>query len=103
MARARIRIQDHHKAQQLKKQADAWAEAGMLRQYVDALEERLSSERDAELVNHGLAWLAWARDYIDAKDPLLRAIEVPVLADYRDEDLVPFLDGWSPHGPHGMR
>lgn len=46
---------------------------------------------------------AWARDYIDAKDPLLRPIEVPVMANYRDEDLVPFLDGWSPHGPHGMR
>ncbi len=103
MERARIRIQDHHKAQQLKIQADAWAEAGMLRKYVAALEARLSSERDVELVNRGLAWLAWTRDYIDAKDPLLRPIEVPVLADYRDEDLVPFLDGWSPHGPHGMR
>ena len=103
MKRARIRIQDHHKAQQLKIQADAWAEAGMLRKYVAALEARVSSERDVELVNRGLAWLAWARDYIDAKDPLLRPIEVPVLADYRDEDLVPFLDGWSPHGPHGMR
>lgn len=103
MARARIRIQDHHKAQQLKIQADTWAEAGMLRKYVDALEARLSSERDVELVNRGLAWLIWARDYINAKDPLLRAIEIPVLADYRDEDLVPFLDGWSPHGPHGMR
>lgn len=75
----------------------------MLRQYVDALEARLSSERDAELVNRGLAWLTWARDYIDAKDPLLRPIEVPVLADYRDEDLVPFLDSCNPHGPHGMR
>ncbi|MBT2513079.1 hypothetical protein [Arthrobacter sp. ISL-30] len=103
MERARVRIQDHHKAQQLKSQADAWAEATMLRQYVDALEARLSSERDAALVNRGLDWLTWARDYINAKDPLLRAIEVPVLADYRDEDLVPFLDGWSPHGPHGMR
>lgn len=103
MARARIRIQDHHKAQQLKIQADAWAEAGMLRRYADALQARLSSERDAALVNRGLSWLTWARDYIDAKDPLLRPIEIPVLADYRDEDLVPFLDGWSPHGPHGMR
>jgi hypothetical protein len=103
MARARTRIQDHHKAQQLKIQAGVWAEAAMLRQYVDALEARLSSERDAELVNRRLAWLAWARDYIDAKDPLLRPIEIPVLADYRGEDLVPFLDGWSPHGPHGMR
>lgn len=103
MARARIRIQDHHKAQQLKIQADAWAEAGTLRKYVAALEARLSSEGDVELVNRGLAWLAWARDYIDANDPLLRPVEVPVLADYRDEDLVPFLDGWSPHGPHGMR
>lgn len=103
MKRARKRIQDHHKAQQLKIQADAWAEAGMLRKYVDALEARVSSERDGELVNRGHAWLSWARDYIDAKDPLLRPIEVPVMADYRDEDLVPFLDGWSPHGPHGMR
>ncbi len=104
MKRARMRIQDHHKAQQLKIQAEAWAEAGMLRKYVDALEARVSSERDAELVNRVMAWLAWAaRDYIDAKDPLLRPIEVAVLADYRDEDLVPFLDGWSPLGPHGMR
>lgn|GEM_PF-3918326 len=75
----------------------------MLRKYVDALEARLASERDVELVNRGMAWLAWARDYIDAKDPLLRPIEVPVMADYRVEDLVPFLDGWSPHGPLGMR
>ncbi|WP_458113868.1 hypothetical protein M1D88_07225 [Arthrobacter sp. R1-13] len=103
MERARIRIQDHHKAQQLKIQADAWAEAAMLRKYVDVMEARVSSERDVELVNRGLVWLSWARDYINAKDPLLRPVEVPVLADYRDEDLVPFLDGWSPHGPHGMR
>jgi hypothetical protein len=102
MERARIRIQDHHKAQQLKKQADAWAEAAMLRQYVDALEARMSSEQDAALFNRGLAWLTWARDYIDTKDPLLRPIEIPAVASYRDEDLVPFLDGWSPHGPHGM-
>ena len=84
-------------------QADAWVEAGILRKYVDALEARLALEGDLELFNRGLAWLASARDYIDAKDPLLRLIEVPVLADYRDEDLVPFPDGWSPHGPHGMR
>jgi hypothetical protein len=103
MERARVRIQDHHKAQELKIQAEAWAEAGMLRKYVNALEARMSSEQDAALVNRGLAWLTWARDYIDAKDPLLRPIEIPVLANYRDEDLVPFLDGWSPHGPHGMR
>lgn len=103
MKHARIRIQDHPRTQQLKIQADAWAEAGMLRRYVNALEARVSSERDVELVNRGLAWLTWARDYIDAKDPLLRPIEVPVLADYRVEDLVQFLDGWSLHGPHGMR
>ena len=101
MKRARIRIQDHHKAEQLKMQADAWSEASMLRKYVHALETRLGSESDIELVNRGLAWLTWARDYIDTKDPLLHPIEVPVMADYRDEDLVPFLDGWSPHGPHG--
>jgi hypothetical protein len=75
----------------------------MLRKCVDALEARPTSERDVELVNRGLAWLTWARDYIDGKDPLLRPIEVPVMADYRDEDLVPFLDGWSPRGPHGIR
>lgn len=103
MGRARIRIQDHHKAQQLMVQANAWAEAGMVLAYVDALEVRVAAEQDVELANRGQAWLAWARDHIDAKDPLLRPIEIPVLADYRDEDLVPFLDGWSPHGPHGMR
>lgn len=59
------------------------AEVGVLRKYVDALEARVSSARDVERVNRGLAWLAWARDYIDAKDPLLRPIEVPVMADYR--------------------
>ncbi|MEE2523999.1 hypothetical protein [Pseudarthrobacter sp. J47] len=101
MKRARIRIQDHHKAEQLKMQADAWSEASMLRKYVDALETRLGSEPDIELVNRGLAWLTWARDYIDTKDPLLQPIKIPVLGNYRDEDLVPFLDGWSPHGPHG--
>ncbi|WP_437770416.1 hypothetical protein [Arthrobacter sp. KNU40] len=103
MKHARIRIQDHHKAQQLTVQANAWAEADVLRAYVDALEARVAAEQDAELTNRGQAWLAWARDHIDAKDPLLRPIEIPVLTDYRDEDLVPFLDGWSPYGPHGMR
>ncbi|TDL34039.1 hypothetical protein [Arthrobacter nitrophenolicus] len=101
MKRARIRIQDHHKAEQLKMQADAWSEASMLRKYVDALETRLGSEPDIELVNRGLAWLTWARDYIDTKDPLLQPIKIPVLGNYRDEDLVPFLDACSPHGPHG--
>ena len=43
---SKVPIQDHHKAQQLKIQADTWAEAGILRKYVDALEARVSVLRN---------------------------------------------------------
>lgn len=103
MERARVRIQDHHKAKELSAQATAWAEAGKLRAYVDALDARLTQELDAELASRGQAWLDWSRSHIDAKDPLLNSIEIPVLLDYSDDDLTPFLDGWSPHGPRRAR
>ncbi|MHA7271195.1 hypothetical protein [Arthrobacter sp. HLT1-20] len=103
MERARTRIQDHHKAEQLSAQATAWAEASKLRAYVDALDARLAEEQDTELVSCGRAWLEWSRSHIDAKDPLLNPIEIPVLLDYSDDDLTPFLDGWSPDGPRGAR
>ncbi|ALE06927.1 hypothetical protein AL755_18110 [Arthrobacter sp. ERGS1:01] len=103
MERARVRIQDHHKAKQLTAQANTWAEVGTLRRYVDAVEVKIVEEQDNDLIRRGQAWLDWMRKHIDAKDPLLKPIEIPVLLEYPDDDLTPFLDGWSPHGPRGAR
>ncbi|WP_432065976.1 hypothetical protein [Streptomyces sp. C10-9-1] len=92
-------------AEVLRAQAGQWQEAANLSAYCNALERRLevaAGEDDAVVASaHG--WLAWARRYVQNLDPLTRLPVMPTAREPKPEELAPYLNGWSPHGPEAHR
>jgi hypothetical protein len=79
-------------------QAEAWRQAGHLREYVKAMRE-MNAAPDGRLVD--AEWIAWAEEYCEELDPLNEAIEMPADPEPSAEALKPFMGGLSPHGPNG--
>jgi hypothetical protein len=94
--RAKERFLEHHRAQILREQIVAWQQARIIRDYLSDLEERHgSSPESAE-------WIAWIRRHVDEHlDPLASPQAMPAEPEIKPDDLKPFLDGVSPHGPRG--
>jgi hypothetical protein len=64
-----------------------------------ALDAYDGPERE-ELVAH----VDFVQRRLDERDPTLRpTLLLPVVPEPRPDDLKPFLDGWSPHGPESRR
>lgn len=81
---------------------DAWRQANELRAFCASLEDALHSDGVNDRPNVR-RWIAWARRKADDLDPTtqigrLDSIDFEVVP--TDEDLRPFMDGWSPTGPH---
>jgi hypothetical protein len=92
--RAKELFIEAHRANELKAQVNARREAEAMRAYLVELEAAHGeSAVSAE-------WIAWIRSYIDKRDPLTNAPEMPVSPDISREDLKPFLPpGVNPYGP----
>jgi hypothetical protein len=80
---------------------EAWLLVAELRSFCEALEGALATDpySDTENVRR---WIAWAREQADDLDPTqhldrLNAIDFEVVP--ADDDLRPFMEGWSPSGP----
>ncbi|MFJ2916652.1 hypothetical protein [Streptomyces sp. NPDC087307] len=88
-------------AEVLRAQARQWQEAAGLSAYCDALGRRLeeAAEEDEAAVASARGWLAWARRYAQSLDPLTRLPAMPTAHEPKPEELAPYLNGWSPHGP----
>jgi hypothetical protein len=96
MRQARERYVEHHRGEVLRTEIARWSEAQRIRTYCSAAE---SGHPDAP---ETLKWIAWARRYADALDPLQKAPCMPAAPEsVRPEELRPFLDGWSPYGSDG--
>jgi hypothetical protein len=96
MRQARERHAEHHRGEVLRTEIARWREAQCIRTYCSAAE---SAHPDAP---ETLQWIAWARSYADALDPLQRAPRMPAAPEsVQPEELRPFLDGWSPYGSDG--
>ncbi|MBZ6136578.1 hypothetical protein KVH06_06180 [Streptomyces olivaceus] len=99
-----LAAQDQY-AEALRAQAGQWQEAASLTAYCNALERRLeevAGEDEAAVAStHG--WLAWARRYVQSLDPLTRLPAMPTAREPKPEELAPYLNGWSPHGPETHR
>ncbi|MGN5380749.1 hypothetical protein ACQ4WX_37520 [Streptomyces lasalocidi] len=86
----------------LREEAGRWQEAAVLGAYCDALERRLArpggavDELSLESTRH---WLAWAREFVQAIDPLNRLPEMPTPREPTPDELQAYLRGWSPYGP----
>ncbi|WP_371603456.1 hypothetical protein OG345_21825 [Streptomyces sp. NBC_01220] len=92
-------------AEVLRAQARQWQEATDLSAYCDALERRLEdpSGEDETAADSAQRWLTWARRYVQSLDPLTRLPAMPTAREPKPEELAPYLNGWSPHGPEAHR
>ncbi|WP_411077267.1 hypothetical protein [Streptomyces sp. cmx-10-25] len=92
-------------AEVLRAQASQWQEAASLSAYCNALERQLeeAAGEDEAAVASARAWLAWARRYVQSLDPLTRLPTMPSAREPKPEELAPYLNGWSPHGPEAHR
>ncbi|MCW2785917.1 MAG: hypothetical protein JWP74_2434 [Marmoricola sp.] len=80
---------------------DAWRQANELRAFCTSLEDALGAGTETDKPNVR-RWIEWARAQADDLDPTrqidrLDAIDFDVAPS--DDDLRPFMDGWSPTGP----
>ncbi len=105
MVEAREQAVQAQFAEVLREQAGDWHEATLLRAYCDALERRLVNVEDADRSDTGASrlWLDWARQYVQALDPLSRLPVMPNLREPTPDDLKPYLKGWSPYGAEPRR
>lgn len=92
---AKTRLLAQHYAQQLKKEAGAFAETRLLRRYVEAMRAAYGDHKETA------PWLAWAQSYVHERDPLAKPPVVPQAPEATPEALQPHLPaGWSAQGPH---
>ena len=94
MERARARLIEDRRAEELRAQADAWQEAVRLRSFCEAVEQQ---HGDDPGTREGLHWV---RQYIRTLDPLTTPPAMPELDEIEPEALAPYLPpGWSSLGP----
>ncbi len=94
MARARERYFQAGRAQALRDQAQAFAEAAQVRAYCQALTAAHPSDQETG------EWIAWALDHAEEIDPTRRRQRVPHIEEPAPAALQAFLpEGWSARGP----
>lgn len=100
MAKAQQQAVEAWFAERLTKQVERWRQAGELRAYCDALEQRIATaDSDADSLTSVIKWLSWARAYAERIDPLRELPAMSEPPESRPSDLQPFLGSWSPYGP----
>lgn len=103
MVAARARYDEQARWEAFDGSARAWDEIRRRRAFLTAVREAASSidgpRRDALL-----AHLDFAERRLDAADPVLNLdLLLPRVQEPKPDDLRPYLDGWSPHGPNEGR
>lgn len=103
MERAEAAFREDHRAKILHKQLSRWQTAEALDAYLIAMRAKAETLTDEAEREAARAWLAWAQDYRRRIDPLSVPLCMPATPKPQLRDLEPFLDGWSPYGPHRGR
>lgn len=98
MDTARDRYVEDRRGRALVDQAVTWQRVRLIREYCEALEQRIEGLTATE-AEPSRAWLDWAQSYVDGLDPLAAPPPVPLVRPASPDDLREFLDCWSPHGP----
>ena len=99
--RAKVLLQEHHRAEVLDKQADDWRHAHQLREYVKAMREKAAAIGSDEERAATLEWAEWANGFAEQLDPLNGTMAMPAEIEPKPDTLRPFMGGWSPYGPRG--
>lgn len=99
MREARVAFAEDFRLRVLHRRVADIRQAERIRGYATALRAR-ASRLDEDSRQGPLAWAAWALDYADRIDANGRGAGMPDVPEPQLDQLKPFLDGWSPHGPH---
>lgn len=101
MTRAKAAAATAYKAKILNQQVENWRMATTLREYCDALADRIAQAQhdEGQVDDATLAWAEWIAEYTAAIDPLTSTPKMPDVPEPSPEDLKPFLGKWSPYGP----
>ncbi|MEU7913928.1 hypothetical protein [Microbispora bryophytorum] len=82
---------------------EAWRSAAELRRFCAVLQESAAANEDAETVKNLTLWIRWGQSLTDTLDPVLAPgalAEEDFDPELDGDELRPYLDGWSPYGPH---
>lgn len=97
MEQARFHALESHRTEVLTAQVERWTLANAIRNYCDALGQRLAQIDDPDV--SATQWLTWARARAMSLDPLSSVPTMPPDPEFTAEELEPFLGRWSPYGP----
>ncbi|WP_402463716.1 hypothetical protein [Isoptericola aurantiacus] len=89
------------RAEQLADELDRWAAARRMRAYADSLEAQ-AARLDPHQSDDLRGWIAWIRAHATTTDPANgRGPRMTTPDRYTDQELQPYLHGWTPYGPPG--
>jgi hypothetical protein len=99
MDQARHEFREAGRIQELTRQVDAWRLAADLDAYLTAMREHTRAITSDTERSAAESWLTWVSEYRIRIGPLRYSLMMPPDRKPSNEDLKPFLDGWSPYGP----
>jgi hypothetical protein len=101
MAAARARYDEQARWEAFEASSEAWHAIGRHRTFLAAARE---AAVDGPRRDEVLAHLDFAERRLDAADPVRNPDRLlSQILEPKPDDLKPYLDGWSPHGPDGLR
>jgi hypothetical protein len=95
---AKVELRESHREQVLLQEVDAWNLANRIRDYLNAMERRITHIRDSDEAGRATEWLQWCRNRTKRIDPLDGHIGVPDEPEATMEALRPFLPPWVLRG-----
>lgn len=95
--RAKLLYREHHRAQELTRQADAWMRSRSLADYLDAMESRIGSLEPSDKPA-ALEWLTWCRQLVERMNPIHGELRMPEEPEVTMDALNEFLPSWARRG-----
>lgn len=94
---AKVLYREHHRAQELIKQADAWTQSQSLTDYLDAMESRIGGLEPSDKPA-ALEWLNWCRQLVERMNPIHGELRMPEEPEVTMDALNEFLPAWARRG-----
>jgi hypothetical protein len=99
MEQSRHEFREAGRIEELTRQLEAWRLAADLDGYLSAMREQIGAITSDTERAAAESWLTWISEYRSRIDPLRHSLRTPPDRKPSNEDLKPFLHGWSPYGP----
>jgi hypothetical protein len=103
MEQARRDYAATYRAQALVRQSAAWHNVCQVRDYLDAMQQKIDTLADPHDTATAREWHRWATAWAESTDPLAQTPAPPTVPEPKPDDLKPHLHGWSPYGREASR